>query len=76
MERLTERFGNGQFAVYGCGNNCKYNYKYCNNHLEDCPTISEIYAKLATYEDFEEKLEEVYGECGGLLETVISCAPI
>lgn len=55
MERLTERFSNGQAAVYGCGNNCKYDFKYCNNHLEDCPTINEIYEKLATYEDLEEQ---------------------
>lgn len=55
MERLTERFSNGQAAIYGCGNNCKYDYKYCNNHLEDCPTINEIYEKLAAYEDAEEQ---------------------
>lgn len=55
MERLTERFENGQAAVLGCGNNCKYDYKYCNNYLEDCPTITEIYEKLAAYEDAEEQ---------------------
>lgn len=55
MERLTERFENGQAAVLGCGNNCKYDYKYCNNHLKDCPTITEIYEKLAAYEDAEEQ---------------------
>lgn len=55
MERLTERFSNGQAAVYGCGNNCKYDFKYCENHLEDCPTINEIYEKLAEYEDLEEQ---------------------
>lgn len=51
MERLTERFNNGQAAVLGCGNNCKYDYKYCHNAYEDCPTINEIYERLATYED-------------------------
>lgn len=55
MERLTERFENGQAAVLGCGNNCKYDYKYCNNYLEDCPTIGEIYEKLAAYEDADEQ---------------------
>ena len=55
MERLTERFENGQAAVLGCGNNCKYDYKYCNNYLEDCPTIGEIYEKLAANEDAEEQ---------------------
>lgn len=55
MERLTERFENGQVGTLGCGNNCKYDYKYCNNYLEDCPTITEIYEKLAAYEDAEEQ---------------------
>lgn len=55
MERLTERFENGQAAVLGCGNNCKYDYKYCNNYLETCPTITKIYEKLAAYEDAEEQ---------------------
>lgn len=55
MERLTERFSNGQAAVLGCGSNCKYDFKHCENHIEDCPTINEIYEKLATYEDLEEQ---------------------
>lgn len=55
MERLTERFENGQAAVLGCGNNCKYDYKYCNDYLKTCPTITEIYEKLAAYEDAEEQ---------------------
>ena len=55
MKRLTERFPNGQVGVAGCGNSCKYDYKYCNNHLEDCPTINEIYEKLAAYEEAEER---------------------
>ena len=55
MERLTERFSNGQVAVLGCGSNCKYDFKYCENHLEDCPTINAIYEKLAEYEDLAEQ---------------------
>lgn len=55
MERLTERFLNGQSAVYGCGTNCKYDYKYCNNDLENCPTIVDVLEKLAEYEDAEEQ---------------------
>ena len=51
MERLTERLKNGQAAVLGCGSNCKYDYKYCHNAYEDCPTINEIYERLAAYED-------------------------
>ena len=51
MERLTERLDNGQAAVKGCGENCKYDYRYCRNHYEDCPEINGIYDKLADYED-------------------------
>ena len=73
MKRLTERFSNGQAAVAGCGNNCKFNYKYCeDNFAENCPTLTEIYEKLSSYEELEEKLEKVYGECDGLLETAIN----
>lgn len=56
MERLTERFSNDQAAVAGCGNNCKFNYKYCeDNFAGNCPTLTEIYEKLAEYEDLEEQ---------------------
>ena len=51
MERLTERFDNRQAAVMGCGENCKYDYKYCRNHYEDCPEINRLYERLAEYED-------------------------
>lgn len=54
MSRLTEKFSNGQVAVAGCGNNCKYDFKYCDAN-ENCPTLSEIYEKLAYYEDLEEE---------------------
>lgn len=55
MERLTEKFENEQVGTWGCGNNCKYNYRYCDNALENCPTIAEIFEKLADYEDAEEQ---------------------
>lgn len=55
MERLTERLKNGQAGVRGCGNDCKYDFKYCDNYLEDCPTINEIYEKLANYEELDEQ---------------------
>ena len=63
MKRLTERFSNGQAAVFGCGNNCKYDYKYCYSENGNCPTLEEIYEKLAFYEDLEEKgeLPIIYG---------------
>lgn len=63
MKRLTERFSNGQVAVFGCGDNCKYAYKYCYSENTDCPTLEEIYEKLAFYEDLEEKgeLPIIYG---------------
>lgn len=61
MSRLTERFSNGQAAVVGCGKNCKHNYEYCHNWC--CPTLNEIYEKLAFYEDLEDKgvLPIMYG---------------
>lgn len=55
MERLTERFSNGQAAVLGCGENCKYDFKYCKTYSENCPTMTQIYEKLANYEDVEEQ---------------------
>lgn len=63
MERLTERLENGQAAVAGCGDNCKYNYKYCKFNEANCPTLDKIYEKLAFYEDLEGKgeLPVVYG---------------
>ena len=59
MERLTERFDNGQAAVMGCGENCKYDYKYCRNHYEDCPEINRLYERLAEYEDTGLTPEEI-----------------
>jgi chromosome segregation ATPase len=50
MDRLTERFSNGQAAVLGCGSNCKYDFKYCSAN-ENCPTLNAIYEKLAQYEE-------------------------
>lgn len=63
MSRLTERFSNGQAAVAGCGDSCEHSYKYCISNLENCPTLCEIYEKLAFYEDLEEKgeLPVMYG---------------
>ena len=59
MERLTERFENGQVGVAGCGKNCKYSYKYCENAEERCPVFNEIYEKLAAYEDAEDQEESL-----------------
>lgn len=55
MKRLIERAENGQVMIAGCGGNCKHEYKHCYNAMEDCPTINEIYEKLASYEDAEEQ---------------------
>ena len=63
MNRLTERLSNGQAAVAGCGDKCKYNFKYCDHDNGNCPTLSEIYEKLAFYEDLEAngELQVIYG---------------
>lgn len=50
MEKLIERFSNGQAAVRGCGNNCKFDFQYCSAN-ENCPTLGDIYEKLAQYEE-------------------------
>lgn len=50
MDRLTERFSNGQAAVRGCGENCEYDYKHCKEYT-NCPTLCAIYEKLAQYEE-------------------------
>ena len=50
MEKLIERFSNGQAAVRGCGENCKHDYKHCKDYT-NCPTLCDIYEKLAQYEE-------------------------
>ena len=50
MERLTEKLPNGEYAVLGCGSNCKHEYKYCDQK-ENCPTIDEILQRLGYLED-------------------------
>ena len=52
--RLTERI-NGVVCSYWCGENCRYNHKYCGYSSEDCPAMTDIYEKLADYEDMEEQ---------------------
>lgn len=59
MRRLTERFSNGQAGIYSCGSNCKYEYKYCRDRYENCPTMDEIFEKLAKYEDIGLEPEDV-----------------
>ena len=55
MSRLTERFSNGQAGAYWCGDNCKYDYKYCDPDDGNCPALCDIFEKLAHYEDLEEQ---------------------
>lgn len=59
MERLTER-------KTPCWIKTKSGKDY-TNYTQDWDSIN----KLAGYEDMEELLEKVYGECDGLLETAI-----
>lgn len=47
--RLTNNHG----EVVACGNNCKYNYEHC--HDNNCPSLNEVYEKLAEYEKLEEE---------------------
>lgn len=57
MERLTERIDNAPDGESGV---------WVKNH--DYVSAAE---KLAEYEDLEERLNKVYGECDGLLESMI-----
>lgn len=52
--RLTERINREVFS-YWCGENCRYNHKYCSDSSEDCPAMTDMYEKLADYEDMEEQ---------------------
>lgn len=71
MERLTEKIGNTN-CVKGCGSNCKYGFQYCSKEdWENCQTIDDVVDKLADYEDLEERLNKVYGDCDGLLMSVV-----
>lgn len=61
MKRLTKTYSDGTHGASDslpCGEN-SYNYK--NLLIE----------KLGKYEDLEERLNKVYGDCDGLLESMI-----
>ena len=73
MERLTEN------------NKCKLSHgeeivlcKHCENDCNDscmkiihCKWYTKAMDKLKRYEDLEERLNKVYGDCDGLLESMI-----
>lgn len=61
MERLTKTYSDGTHGASDrlpCGEN---SYDYKNLLIE----------KLGKYEDLEERLNKVYGDCDGLLESMI-----
>ena len=61
MDRLTERFSNGQGAVDGCGKKCKYEFM-CTKDIDGwglCPTINNVVDRLADYEDVGLTPEEI-----------------
>lgn len=60
MNRLTER------EPYWLGEEF-----WASAREPDDEEIDTVYERLKYYEDLEESLETVYGECDGLLETVI-----
>ena len=66
MNRLTGRMEN---------NDPYYPHCYesnCDSNCATCDFDYEVLEKLTAYEDLEEKLEKVYGECDGLLEVVVN----
>lgn len=62
MDRLTRRSSNG-VAVYAAPSADAVKWKN---------TRYEVLQKLADYEDLEERLNKVYGDCDGLLLRVVS----
>ncbi|MBR5193065.1 MAG: hypothetical protein IKW37_01405 [Bacteroidaceae bacterium] len=67
MERLTKRIslGNGKTTVDFSNEKC---HEFLTNHQAG---VKALFEKLAYYEDLEEKLKSVYGDCDGLLEKVV-----
>ena len=68
MERLTNHFDYCEFIDCGC---LEEGECLAFTDEEKCYKKS-VYEKLREYEDLEEKLTKVYGECDGLLETAIN----
>ena len=73
MQRLTTRNSMGVAVL-------KQSYK-CERCGEAIWRLSdygngEPIEKLAEYEDLQERLYNVYGECSGLLETIVKCLEI
>ena len=66
MNRLTGRMEN---------NDPYYPHCYesnCDSNCAACDFDYEVLEKLTAYEDLEEKLEKVYGECDDLLKVVVN----
>lgn len=62
MNRLSNKKGEC-LACIGCIEQ--------SNCVCECGAVDDCIEKLTHYEDLEEQLEKVYGECDGLLETVV-----
>lgn len=56
MNRLTEKFANGEYGIAACGENCRYEHKYCSC-MKDCPALDELIDRLGKYEDMEQQGE-------------------
>ena len=73
MERLTKKnkckLSNGEEIVI-----CKHSENDCNDScmkIIPCKWYTKAIEKLKHYEDLEEQLNKVYGDCDGLLESMI-----
>lgn len=72
MERLTKLWN----KHYYCNKTGDFCEKQKKNPLDEdccceCEILKKMHDKLGKYEDMEEQLEKVYGECEGLLEIAI-----
>lgn len=69
MERLTKKNSSGDYYYRECFDKCgglRMSEK-CN----ECEANYAICKKLGDYEDLEERLNKVYGDCDGLLSRVV-----
>lgn len=69
MERLTKKNSGGDYYYPKCYEKCSGNgtSEKCN----ECSFNYAICEKIGEYEDLEDRLNKVYGDCDGLLSKVV-----
>ena len=70
MERLTDKNAVGNYFYPKCFEKC--DGLGASSKCDNCDIMTSICEKLGKYEDLEERLNKVYGDCDGLLLRVVS----